>query len=296
MSLLKLGKTNLIWFGFALFVPAGTLTALSQQEAKVDKAGYSLFRPTPRDLMRDLAADRPDITESPYTVDAGHFQVEMDFLRATFDRDQSAGGDLRSSVWEFGSINLKVGLLNRVDLQTVLEPQIRSRREDRLTSTLDKASGFGDVQTRLKVNLWGNDSGRTSLGIMPFVKWPLSSSGLRNGKTEGGLVVPLAVDLGHSWSLGIMTEVDFVADGGGGHDTEWLNTLTVGRNLTSKLGMYVEWTALTGSAPGFRWQGGMGVGWTYALGKDVQLDLGCNFGVTDPAADFQPFTGMTFRF
>ncbi len=269
---------------------------MGQQETKAQKAGYSLFRPTPRELTRELSADRPDVTESPYTVDAGHFQVEMDFLRVTFDRDRSAGGDLRSSVWEFGSINLKLGLLNRVDLQTVLEPGIRSRRKDRVTSTLDKASGFGDVQTRIKVNLWGNDSGRTSLGIMPFVKWPLPSSGLRNGKTEGGLIVPLAVDLGHSWSMGVMTEVDFVADGQGGRDTEWLNTLTVGRDLTSKLGMYVEWTAVTGSASDFLWQGAIGVGWTYAIGTDVQLDLGCNFGVTDSAPDFQPFTGITFRF
>lgn len=34
-----------------------------------DKSQFSLFNPTPRELWRDLSADRPDFTESPITVD-----------------------------------------------------------------------------------------------------------------------------------------------------------------------------------------------------------------------------------
>jgi hypothetical protein len=33
--------------------------------------------------MRELSADRPDKTDCPFTVDAGHFQVEMDFANLT---------------------------------------------------------------------------------------------------------------------------------------------------------------------------------------------------------------------
>ncbi len=42
-----------------------------------DKSQYSLFNPTPRELWRPLSADRPDFTESPYTVDASAVQLEM---------------------------------------------------------------------------------------------------------------------------------------------------------------------------------------------------------------------------
>ena len=45
-----------------------------------------------------------------------------------------------------------------------------------------------------------------------------------------------------------------------------------------------------------RWQGQVDVGWTCALGEDVQLDLGCNFGVTEAAPDFNPFVGLSRRF
>jgi hypothetical protein len=37
------------------------------------------------------------------------------------------------------------------------------------------------------------------------------------------------------------------------------------------------------------------VGFTYALGENLQLDGGCNFGVTEAAPDFNPFVGFSFR-
>src|SRR5688500_5011937 len=56
----------------------------------VEKSHYTLFDPTPRELMREFSTDRPDVTESPYTVDAGHFQVEMSLVEYTLDDDGGA--------------------------------------------------------------------------------------------------------------------------------------------------------------------------------------------------------------
>ena len=145
-------------------------------EALPDKSVYSLFHPVPAEWMRELSTDRPDQTESPYTVDAGHLQLELDFLTATVDREQSAGSDVRTTVWGVGPLNFKIGLLNQLDVQFVLDTHVHSRLEDRLAGTVEKASGLGDWQTRLKLNLWGNDGGRTALAVMPFVKWPLARS------------------------------------------------------------------------------------------------------------------------
>jgi hypothetical protein len=168
--------------------------------------------------------------------------------------------------------------------------------EDRAAGTTEKVSGFGDVTTRLKVNFWGNDGGRTAFAMMPFVKWPLSASGVRNGETEGGVIFILGFELPAGWGSAAMTEVDFVSDGAGGRDTEWINTITFARDLTSRLGGYLEFVAVTGDAPGFKWQGQFDVGLTYALNEDTQLDLGCNFGLTASAPDYQPFVGLSRRF
>lgn len=261
-----------------------------------DKSAYSLARPVPADLLRELSTDRPDQTESPYTVDAGHFQVEMDFFNHTRDHDTSGGADVRTKDWSIAPLNLKLGLTNRIDLQLMIDPQVSSQVEDRMTGARTRVSGLGDVVTRLKINCWGNDGGATAFAIMPFVKWPLPASDVRNGKTEGGVIFILGFELPAGWGSVAMTEVDFVSDGAGGRDTEWVNTITFAHDLTDRLGGYIEFVAVTGSAPGFKWQGQFDAGLTYALTDNTQLDLGCNFGVTASAPDYQPFVGFSRRF
>lgn len=265
--------------------------AHAQPTSAPDKSSYTLFSPTPRELLRDLSTDRPDTTESPHTVDAGHIQLEMDVVRFTSD---SQGG-VRARELSIAPINLKVGLLHNVDVQLLFDPHVRGRVDAGPGPAL-RYSDVGDLATRLKINLWGNDDGRTALAIMPYVKWPLSANEVRNGETEGGIIVPFGANIGGGWSMGLMTEVDFVSDGGGGHDTEWLNTITFSRDLAGALGGFVEFAAITSSASDSEWQGYLDIGFTYGFGPDSQLDFGCNFGVTRSAADFQPFLGYTRRY
>jgi len=273
------------------------LAALAADSASADKSGYHLFKPVPRELMRELSTDRPDQTESPYTVDAGHFQLEMDLAATTIDRDRSGGGDIRTEVWGVAPVNIKAGLLNNVDIQFVLDTYVHTRTKDAVAGTVTEASGFGDVQTRLKINLWGNDGGPTALAIMPFVKWPLSQSGLRNGKIEGGVIVPLAVELPRGWSVGLMTELDFVRNAANdGHDTECVNSITFSHDIVGNLGGYAEFFSVVSTARDSDWQGQAGLGFTYGLTDNMQLDFGCNFGVTAAAPDWNPFLGLSVRF
>ena len=69
----------------ALVVVVVAPAAQAQTRMAADKSHYHLFNPTPRGQMRELSADRPDVTESPYTVDAGHVQLEMSFVDYVYD-------------------------------------------------------------------------------------------------------------------------------------------------------------------------------------------------------------------
>lgn len=267
--------------------PAGT----SEQPQPIDPVRHHLFDPVPRDSMRELNTDRPDQTDSPYTVDAGHFQAEIGLVGAEFDRN----GDQRTTSWG-SSLNLKAGLLHNVDVQFIVDPYGSERSEDESTGNVIRASGFRAFQTRLKINLWGNDGGSTALGIMPFVQWPIRRAGQPKARTEGGVIVPLAVALPAGWSMGMMTEFDFVADDAGAYDTEYFNTITLGHDLIGGLGGYLEFASRVSPGTDDDWAGQIGLGFTYALDANTQLDLGCNFGVTDPAPDFNPFLGLTLRF
>lgn len=262
-----------------------------------DKSSYTLFNPTPRDLMRELSTDRPDKTESPYTVDAGHFQVESDLVSYSLDNHNVARTDTTVESWSVASLNIKAGLLNQTDFQLIVPLWNQVKTKDRQTGTETRNSGFGDLELRLKQNLWGNDTGNSALALMPFVKLPSNQDDLGNNAVEGGIIVPLAIALPRGWGMGLMTEFDFIEDGSGsGYHTEFINTVTFSHDIVGKLGGYVEFFSLVSTETGSDWIGTVDLGLTYAVSEDVQLDAGINIGVTRSADDINPFVGLTWRF
>lgn len=246
--------------------------------------------------LRPFSTDRPDQTESPFTLDAGHWQVESDLLVETHDHDRSGGSDVRTTDLSFGTLNVKFGLTSRMDLQFIINPYERSQEDDRLARTTTQVAGLGDIATRLKVNLWGNDGGPTAFAIMPFIKWPLPSSGIRNGHTEGGVIFILGGELPAGWSAAAMTEVDFVRTDTNRRSIEWINSVSFSRDLTARWGGYLELYTVMSDAPGYKWQGQFDAGLTYAVSDNTQVDFGCNFGITESAPDYQPFVGLSLRF
>src|ERR1022692_3166856 len=92
-----------------LFVGLIGFGVRAQETSTPDKGGYTLFNPMPNTLLRELSPARPDKTESPYTVDAGHFQLEMDFAIFTYDRTDGA----TTRAWNIAPVNFKIGLLDR---------------------------------------------------------------------------------------------------------------------------------------------------------------------------------------
>src|SRR5690349_13678522 len=82
---------------------SGRGAAAEPGDAAADSGGsYTLLHPTPRGQMREMSTDRPDTTESPISVDAGHVQIEMDAVSVA--RDQGVT-DLA-----LATLNLKLGL------------------------------------------------------------------------------------------------------------------------------------------------------------------------------------------
>jgi hypothetical protein len=278
--------------GFAIAALAGLAVAGPPPLADaIGKTGYTLWNPVPREQMREMSTDRPDQTESPYTVDAGHVQLEMDL--ASFTRDHAGDGTVEE--WNIAPINFKVGIWHNLDMQFVLGGWVRSEIR-RPGESKEVTDGIGDLTVRAKANLWGNDGGPTALAVMPFVKVPLKSDAIGNDEVEGGLIVPFGWNVAERIYLGLMTEIDLLADeDSSGHHLEWLNSITVGIEITDRVGVYVE---LVGVLP----EGGddriaqFDAGLTYAVSDDIQLDAGCNFGLTDAAPDYLPFVGLSIRF
>ncbi len=240
---------------------------------------------------RDLSADRPDLTESPYTVDAGRIQIESDVIR--YSRDEDAGA--RTETWSPLTLNLKLGLDASTDFQVVTE----WRRFERVTGpgaeSLERR-GFGDVVFRLKRNLFGNDEGRVAVALLPFISVPTSTNGVGDESIGAGIALPVAVDLGTGWSLGLMGQVDQLEDGDQeGRHFEYTGTATAGRALFGPLGWFVEFAATLRPAREGAWIGTADAGITYSLSPNTQLDAGTYVGVSDAADDITFFLGLTAR-
>lgn len=278
--------------GIALALTPGACPAEARADEvpRADKSGYTVFNPTPRELRRDLSTDRPDLTESPYTVDAGALQVEWSFIDYTIERGDRAGTIRTLAV---APVLIKLGLLNSVDLQLGLEPWTRQAGGG--GDEQPALEGFGDTVVRLKVNLWGNDAGESALALMPFVSFPTGADGLSAGGVEGGLIVPFALALPNDFSLGLMAEFDLLRDGDR-RVIDFLHTATIGRPIAGNLAGFVEYAGFANLNRAEPYRAYLNTGLTLGLSADVQLDAGVRIGVTSAADDFGVFAGLSLRY
>lgn len=235
-------------------------------------------------MMRDLEADRPDATESPITVDSGHWQVESSFV--AWSRDRVDGVSLESLV--IGETNLKYGLTDQVDLQFVYSPYVRDSIKVGGQETVTE--GHSDLEVRAKINLWGNDGGDTAMALMPYVRIPTKSD--TSGRHwEGGLIAPFAMGLTDRIGLGLQGEVAQIYENGS--FLEFSHTAVLGFDLTEKFGAYVEYLGVWADE-GYESYGSGGL--TYDLQDYLRLDVGAMVGLNDLAEDLSLFTGMSWKF
>ncbi|MDQ6630376.1 MAG: transporter [Verrucomicrobiota bacterium] len=287
-------RKNSFWIAL-LFHILGNSSANAQDTGEKIQSRSSISAPAKP--LRELSTDRPDKTESPYTVDIAHFQIEMDLVSFSYDKHNSDRNEVREESFSFANINLKIGLASNADFQLVIPAYNRLRTRDRATGSIQKNSGMGDLTARLKINFWGDDVGQTAFGVMPFVKFPTRPDSSGNNAVEGGIIFPLSVKLPGGWGLGAMTEFDFNKDASS-HDyhPEFINSITLSHSLFSQLDGYAEFFSSVSAEKNSEWIGTADFGLVYQVNKNLQLDAGLNVGITRAADDLNPFLGVSFRF
>jgi hypothetical protein len=278
---------------------AGVVVALvaAGTAAAQDKSQYTLLNPTPDHLLRDMTTDRPDITETPFSVDAGHVQIESTIFG--FSRSRRDGVGALTDTYELAVTNIRIGLTHNLEAGFVWQPYGVVRMHGGPGGDT-RLSGIGGLELRGKINLWGNDTfgkpGTSALGLLPFVVLPTDRhDGISPDFAEAGLIVPYALKLTDKLSLGINAGITGVkGDAGAGYHAEYAASTSLSVEWSDKLGTFYE------VAGRFHADGGdevvLGTGVTYRPSKNVQLDAGANFGITSAADRFNPFVGLAVRF
>jgi hypothetical protein len=238
--------------------------------------------------IRPLSADRPDATESPYSVPAGMFQIESS--AASFTRNDHLG--TRTDTWTAAESNLKFGLTHNIDLQLVVIPWVSERQTT--SGALTKNDDFGGLEFRTKMNLWGNDNGATAFALLPYVNFPIQTDvDTTNGEWEGGIITPFAWSINDRFSFGMQAELARRYDDDIGHHWSFGHTAVFGLSLTDALGIYIEYAGNVGKLP---YESFFSTGATLLLNEDFQLDAGFVAGLNENSDDLTAFTGFTLRF
>ena len=254
-----------------------------------EKDKYNLFNPVPKDKMRDMETDRPDATESAYTVAAGHFQVETDLFKQV--RNRNSGFLNIQNV--FNLANFKVGLTENIDIQFVVPTYVSNKtREVSTNNIVDKTAGFDDITLRLKYNIWGNGGGKTAFAVLPFLSFPTSS--FSNNGIQGGIIFPFAVKLKEGLNAGTQAGIELVKEDNNRYYTNFVYSVTVGKSLFKKINSLAEalttYSSYTKNTDVY-----INGGLIYAISEDLNIDAGVNYGI-NKGTDTIFFSGFSFRY
>lgn len=234
-----------------------------------------------------METDRPDITESPITTDAGHIQVETDLFR--LERTHSETSLLTTQL--FNQANLKLGITGSTAIQLVVQSFIKEKEVT--GDETERSHGFGDIILRIKQNLLGNDKGSFAIALLPYIKFPTASS-QGNNSYEGGLIVPMSLKLGGEWKLGMQVEMDRLQnDQGEGFHTQLLESFTASHPIAKRLDAIGE-TYYTYDIQAHHWNNFLNASLQLEVAKDVKIDGGLNYGLQHDAMKSY-FIGLSFK-
>ncbi len=258
-----------------------TMLAVIQTHVYSQKQkGYHLFNPAPQDIMREFSIDRPDVTESPITVDAGHFQFEGDLIKWT----KASGGRAARSIAFFNGL-YKMGLSHSWDIHIGIELYNIYQNPD--AEKVDE--GYGTTTVRFKHNFWGNDGGtKTAFGIIPYATFTAGNP--FDSDVNFGFGFPFSYALNEDYDLGAQPQLDFIYNGID-YELSYFQTVVIGGPVVGNLDFYLEGLAVfpKGDAQ-FLADGGL----IYNVTRNVKVDVAANVGLNKPAPT-RVYIGLSFR-
>ena len=242
-------------------------------------------------FVAPICTDRPTKANAVCTVPPGKVQLESSIAGWSL----TEAGGTRSEVLSLGSTVVKLGLSKQSDLQVAITPFARLTVED--SARTSRVSGFGDVLVRYKQRLTSERS-PVQVAAIPFVKLPTARRRLGNGKTEGGIAVPISFALSGPVTMTLGPEVDLLAGGDGeGRHPALVNLVNVAGPIAPRLTLVGElWSNLNFDPDGTIKQASADIALAHAVSGDLQLDAGANFGLTSDTPDMELYVGASARF
>ncbi len=237
--------------------------------------------------LRELSPDRPHQTESPITVDAGHIMVETDLVNDTFYKNELPYSSTKGLMF----FNFKVGLTNKMDVELMSNAYSYTKYEHNALPPTNNS--FPDLTFRYKLNVLGNDAGRTAIAIMPFIntsnflheKWQAKTGGIFVNAEH---MINDKFEIGYTGGLTSFTINPFFSQ------YELFSTVSFSYPVYRSINHFVEVSERWNSSSIVRNNYSIDSGFTFTPTRNNQFDMGFYYFI--PVKTLYAFIGTTIRF
>ena len=233
-----------------------------------------------------IQTDRPSVSNSTSTVPPGAWQIESG---AEYSRT-SVGG--RPADRQFTlDVTLRVGLGERMEVRLEGEPLVltRGRRDD---------TGNGDLSLEGKYRFFDGreGSGWPSLGVLPFVKFPIAHAPHGPNLPDFGLTGLASFTLPWRLSLDVNAGVNGLGQRPSGYLVQGVASAELARELGERWSTYVEVFFASAAERGARDAVGFDAGVQFFLTSRVALDAAGQTSLAGPGPDYAFRAGVSVRF
>ena len=247
--------------------------------------------PTASTSDAPICTDRPTKSNFACTVPKGMVQIETD----TFNWLRNTDAGVQTNQLLFTNPTFKYGLSDSSDIQLNWVPFTQVWTRD-ASGNVASVSGVGDATVRFKQRL-SSIKDDFQLAILPFVRLPTASTGIGNGKIEGGVAVPINYSVPGGWTVTLGPQLDVLADFDGRGRHLGLTGLV---NIAKQFGqftLYNEiWTNQNFDPTGTVRQYSYDVALAWLPNPTLQFDVGVNIGLNRNTPDVVGYLGVSTRF
>ena len=278
---------------------AGAHTASAQKVSPPEKpcpydsAHFNWRKPVPRNRLRELRPDRPGITESPFTVDAGHAQLEVDAVRLY--NIPATDTDPAERVWQASDALLKLGISRKTDVQVELPLYTAHGQRPAPGEHMAYQRGIGDMVVRLKHNFLGDDQkGPIAMAAVGYVRLPTAPAGVGNERAEYGLILPVNIELPDKFNLDMQLKSELSYDPDEAQRfVRLIPSVALDHEFTDHLALLAE-AVFPWDTEQRRWQTQLNLAPIISLNDNFQFDFGTHLALNH-LTNREYFVGFTVR-
>ena len=241
--------------------------------------------------LRPLNADRPGATESPNTIDPGHFQLETDLVRLT---NSKPGQDPRTRTLRVSALAIRAGLTDRTEVQVFIDPYTVEKEWEN-GAVPERHAGFGDMAFRVKHNFIGNGSQDGPLVVAAIGMVRVPTGGREGvGGYEYSVLLPATYNLQHDWHLSAQIGGLLTYDRDARQRAlELVPSFSLDHGFNQWLELYAEF-ATSRNLKTREWTSAINLGPVFTLSDRVQLDFGRRFALSR-SANREYFLGLVLE-